>query len=164
MSDEISVRRAGVDDARALAVLRYEFRLEVAEPVEERAAFLRRCEEWMARELAGEHWRCWVAVADGKTVGGVWIYRLEKLPNPGGNPEAHAYLSNFFILPAFRGRGAGGAMLDAALAWCEQARIDSVFLWPTQRSKPLYMRHGFRVAVGLLDRPVSGHFDPLATT
>ena len=155
------LRRAVPADAPALAELRYAFRTRDypgrASTFEERAAFLDRCVPWMAERLASEAssgWRCWVAElldhADRRLAGQLWLQAIEKIPNPASEPELHAYVSNVYVLPELRGRGLAGRLLDLALAWCRDHAVDQVILWPSEKSRPLYARHGFAVSDGVL--------------
>jgi ribosomal protein S18 acetylase RimI-like enzyme len=159
----IRIRIARIADARALAQRRYEFRREYVGPGEgeSRAAFLRRCAAWMRRALRdGRRWRCWVAVANSggakaEIVGHVWLQMIDKVPNPGAEAERHAYVTNLYVQPAFRG-GTGQRLLAAAMDWCRTRRIDSVILWPTDDSRSLYARNGFGVSGDLLDARLTG--------
>jgi GNAT superfamily N-acetyltransferase len=139
----IGVRRAVPADASALAALRWDFRSGRATAVEDRAAFIERCTTWMRRELEpGGVWHCWVAEDQPRIVGQVWLQLLTKIPNPVGERDRHAYLSNLYVVPDARG-GIGRRLLEAALDWTNQHRVDRVVLWPTERSRTLYERHGF---------------------
>jgi GNAT superfamily N-acetyltransferase len=141
---EPRVRRAIAADANGLAELRFAFRTSLAEPVESRPEFLTRCAAWMRVRLGGEtHWRAWILETNAGPVGTVWLQIVEKVPNPVVERELHAYVTNFFVHPDERGRGAGGRLLSAALAECEALGVDTVFLWPTSQSRALYERHGF---------------------
>ena len=145
--DPPTLRRATRDDAATLARLRHEFRAPRAANVESNDAFLRRCQAWMATRLHAESsWRVWIAEAGDTTVGAVWLQIVEKLPNPAAESEWHGYVSNLFVRDAARNRGVGSLLLQAALDECARADVDTVFLWPTPRSRPLYARHGFRAA------------------
>lgn len=139
----IDVRDATPADAVALAELRWEFRAGRDRAVEGRDTFIDRCGAWMQRELsAGDPWRAWVAVRDGRIVGQVWINLLRKVPNPIGERERHAYLSNLYVQPAERG-GAGTALLQQTIEWARANGVDRVVLWPSPKSVTLYLRHGF---------------------
>ena len=48
-------------------------------------------------------WRCWV-IDDGKQLPGYGCVQLfEKLPNPvKDEPELHAYVTNFYVIPEIR--------------------------------------------------------------
>jgi GNAT superfamily N-acetyltransferase len=152
------IRPATRDDAWALAELRWEFRAGRAPAVESRNEFLARCAGWMRRELAAQDpWRAWLAFRQGsgqaddnRIVGQVWLDTLPKIPNPVGERERHAYLSNLYVTPAERG-GIGVRLLEAAVAWSRENGIDRVVLWPTQRSESLYLRHGFRRDGGVME-------------
>ncbi|HYC32722.1 MAG TPA: GNAT family N-acetyltransferase [Gemmatimonadales bacterium] len=147
-----NVRPAVPDDAAALARLRLAFRTEVAEAEEPADEFAERCERWMAGRLAGPLWRAWLAEAGGEAVGTAWLQVLEKLPNPVAEPEWHGYVSSLYVAPEWRGSGIGSRLLAACLAECEWREVDAVILWPTPRSRSLYLRHGFAVGEDLLER------------
>lgn len=151
------IRPATAADAPALAALRYEFRAGLVTAAEPRDAFVGRCVDWMAGRLgdAASGWLCWIAEDGDETVGNVWIYRLPKVPNPVGEPEAHAYVTNLFVRPAFRG-GTGSRLLEAALARCRSERVDSVILWPTPESRSLYARHGFTGGDAIMELALNG--------
>jgi len=139
----IDVRLAAPADAAALAELRWEFRVARAPATEAHDAFVARCAAWMRDELASAaRWRAWVAVDGTTIVGQAWLQTIEKMPNPVEERERHAYVSNVFVQPAFRG-GVGARLLEAALAWSREHGMDRVILWPSARSVTLYERHGF---------------------
>jgi GNAT superfamily N-acetyltransferase len=138
----IEIRSASPADAEALAALRWEFRIARAPANESHDAFVARCAVWMRRELAGSKWRAWIAVADGAIVGQAWLQTIDKMPNPVEELERHAYVSNVFVQPAFRG-GVGTRLLEAALEWARSSHVDRVLLWPSARSVTLYERYGF---------------------
>src|SRR6185503_3521373 len=145
------IRRATPADAAALARLRLDFRGPRAPNVETEQEFLDRCAAWMRDRLGPESvWRVWVLERNNAAVGNVWMQAVEKLPNPTTEPELHAYVSNFYISPEHRNGGGGSAMLGVVLDECRRLRVDTVFLWPSARSRPLYERHGFAMSDGVL--------------
>jgi GNAT superfamily N-acetyltransferase len=147
----LRIRRALPADADALAQLRYAFRLERRPATESEEAFTLRCSKWMRPRLRGDsRWTAWLAERENRLIGQVWIQLVEKLPNPGPESELHAYLSNFFVIPRERNSGAGTRLLDAAVGHCRSVGVDTVFLWPTERSVALYRRTGFESPNDLL--------------
>ena len=146
------IRLANKTDAPTLARLRYLFRAELGQATEPEGVFVKRCAAWMAERLArASPWRCWVAESEKGVIGHAWLQVIEKIPNPIAEPELHAYVTNCFVLPEARGRGVGGALLETVLAWCREAAVDAIFLWPSQKSRSLYRRHGFAVRDDLLE-------------
>lgn len=119
---------------------------------EDEAEFVRRCSLWMQERLGlGKLWRCWIAEQDKAAVGHLWVQLIEKIPNPTSEPEYHAYITNFYVREEARGQGAGSLLLSAALDWCKALDVHAAILWPTERSRSLYLRHGFDVRADLLE-------------
>jgi GNAT superfamily N-acetyltransferase len=85
----------------------------------------------------------------------VWLQLIEKLPNPVAEPEWHGYVSSLYVEPSERSGGLGSALLAECLAECASRAVDAVVLWPTPRSRTLYLRHGFAVHDDLLQ--LRGH-------
>ena len=145
------VRRATESDAAALARLRFEFRAPRAPNVESEEEFLARCAAWMRSRLSPDSvWRAWLVERNNLLVGSVWLQIVEKLPNPTVEAERHAYVSNFYVRPDQRNAGVGSGLLMEALAEAARLKVDSVFLWPSERSRPLYERFGFETTNGVL--------------
>jgi GNAT superfamily N-acetyltransferase len=142
----IQIRLARSGDSRALADLRYRFRTETESATETKRRFLRRCASWMKKRFhSGSYpWRCWV-VDDGKQLlGHICVQLFEKIPNPiHDEPEIHAYVTNFYVVPEMRSQGLGNRLLNKALSWCRVRGTDAVILWATPDSKSLYRRCGF---------------------
>ncbi len=103
-----------------------------------------------ARLDAESAWRAWIAEARRGPVGAVWLQLVEKLPNPIAESECHGYVSNLFVRDDARDQGVGSQLLRAALAECDRLAVDNVILWPTPRSRSLYVRHGFTAADNML--------------
>jgi ribosomal protein S18 acetylase RimI-like enzyme len=147
------IRAAAPGDAPTLAQLRYQFRAELDPSTEPAAVFLERCSAWMAQRLvSGSHWRCWIAEEGDRILGTVWLQVVEKLPNPVGHLESHGYVSSVYVEPERRGDGIGSELLRECLRACDAEGVDAVFLWPTDRSRALYQRLGFKVSDDLLQR------------
>ncbi|HEX6967004.1 MAG TPA: GNAT family N-acetyltransferase [Gemmatimonadaceae bacterium] len=154
MEANITVRAACTSDAPRLARMRYDFRAQTHGAGEPPDAFVQRCAAWMAERLGdGSPWRCWVAERGDELVGAIWVQVVEKIPNPASEPEEHAYISNFYVPESGRGSGIGSMLLTTVLAWCDARPVESVILWPSARSRPLYERFGFTAGHGILERP-----------
>lgn len=156
---ELTIRLARADEAHELARLRYSLRSRNRQPanagtrkdIESESDFLRRCTTWMETALRETNWHCWVAEQEGVLIGALWLQVIEKIPNPSAESESYAYITNFFVKEHKRGQGIGSAVLREALKWCEQQEVHGVILWPTEKSRSLYERHGFKVNPDLLE-------------
>jgi GNAT superfamily N-acetyltransferase len=147
------VRRATPDDAATLARFRFAFRSKRHPVSEGEDDFLARCTPWMRARLgADSRWRVWLLEQAGTPIGNIWLQMIEKIPNPGAESELYGYISNFFVQPAHRNSGAGTMLLDAAIAECRRLHTGMVFLWPSDESRPLYLRNGFGAADAMLLR------------
>lgn len=81
----------------------------------------------------------WLALRGDRIEGSVAI----QAPRAADEP---AHLRWFFVSEALRGRGAGGALLEAALAFCRDRGHDAVELWTFEgldAARRLYERAGF---------------------
>lgn len=154
--NKVNLRLAKQSDAAALAQLRYDFRASTGVATEPEAEFVARCSKWMSARLndAGL-WKCWVAESDG-LIGALWLQLVEKIPNPRAEPEYHAYITNFYLRQTARGRGTGTRLLNMALEWCKARDVHAIILWPTEKSRTLYERHGFSVRSDILELVLAG--------
>jgi GNAT superfamily N-acetyltransferase len=92
----------------------------------------------------------WLAYADGGPVGMVNLTLFERMPRPGRPPSRWGYLGNAYVLPAYRSRGIGTALVAALLAHARAAGLVRVLLAPSELSRPLYARAGFTPAADAL--------------
>jgi GNAT superfamily N-acetyltransferase len=151
-SARVNIRLASAFDARSLAQARFDFRSDEGALQEKQSEFVERCALWMRERLGeGSPWRCWIAERERVALGNLWAQLIEKIPNPAIEPERHAYITNFYVREEARGRGIGTMLLSAALEWCRDAEVHAVVLWPTKRSRALYLRHGFAAPEDLLE-------------
>lgn len=145
--DGIKIRMATESDALTLARLRYEFRSLFHQVREDEVLFVERCAVWMRERLCSEsRWKCWIAESQDTAIGDVWVQFVEKIPNPIEEPEYYIYLTNFYVREQHRSHGVGSMLLSEIFNWAESKNIKTIILWPTERSKPFYMRHGFATA------------------
>jgi ribosomal protein S18 acetylase RimI-like enzyme len=156
----IVVRAATRDDADELARLRWDFRVEHGTPVtrtfEEFASEFR---AFVTDALAeGASWRAWVAQADGRLVGCIWVQLVEKVPHPsrGRWERPIGYVTNAYVEPDLRDAGLGARLLDTAMTFAREQRMSAAIVWPTPRSVSFYRRAGFGTGSAPLGMDLAG--------
>jgi GNAT superfamily N-acetyltransferase len=155
----VRIRLAKPGDSHALADLRYRFRTEIESATETKGRFRRRFTSWMRKRFRSRSspWRCWV-LDDGKQLlGHVCVLLFEKVPNPVNEPELHAYITNFYVVPEKRSCGLGKRLLDKALSWCRAQETDGIILWATPGSRSLYRRCGLAESADIFELRRAAH-------
>src|SRR5262249_24512063 len=149
----VRIRLARSGDCRALAKLRYRFRVETESATEAKSVFLRRCTLWMKKHFrsGSSPWRCWVLDDREHLLGHVCVQLFEKIPNPVNEPELHAYITNFYVVPEMRNHGLGKRLLNKALSGCRAQGTDAVILWATPGSRSLYRRCGLAESADIFE-------------
>ncbi|MGE7437639.1 GNAT family N-acetyltransferase [Kitasatospora sp. NPDC001175] len=155
MSDVV-IRRAEFADAPALAAMRWRFKAEEGgdEVPQNEEEFVAECEGWLRARMAGP-WRVWLAEVGGRPCGHVFVCLVEKVPSPYQDSEALGYVTNFYVTPEQRNRGLGRALLEEVTRYAHAHRLDTLIVWPSERSAPLYRRCGFDGPGELLEQPVA---------
>jgi GNAT superfamily N-acetyltransferase len=154
----VRVRLAAVDDVPALAAMRRAWTEEhVGGPVDD-PAFEPAFEAWFEREH--EQRVTWVGEVDGVVIGMLNLLVFTRMPSPrraGATPRAAqwGYVANVYVDPVHRDRGAGSALLSAAVDHADGHGFARLVLSPSERSVPVYERAGFAPATSLMLRP--GH-------
>ncbi|WP_326586135.1 GNAT family N-acetyltransferase [Streptomyces sp. NBC_01294] len=155
MTTDFTVRPARPADARRLAELRWTFKQEdhegrppaPARPLEE-------AEHWIRDRLRDGHWLAWVAETEGEVCGHAFLCLVERMPEPYLDNNPYGYVTNFFVLPSQRNKGAGSALLEALKQHACSAGLEGLIVWPSERSTPLYQGFGFQPPEGLLELPL----------
>jgi ribosomal protein S18 acetylase RimI-like enzyme len=143
---EIPVRRAGVEDAEAVARLLHRFNTEYGEPTAEVPA-----QTAIVRRLlaAGEM----TALLAGSGPAGFAVLRLRPSLYAEG---AEAYVQELYVVPDLRGRGIGRALLEATIAAAREAGAVTVDLATGETdtaARGLYESSGFSNREGGPDGP-----------
>ena len=145
----MTVRRAGPGDARALARLRWQWRVdEEQESATDEPAFAAAFGRWV--EEHRESHLAWLAEVDGEPVGMAWLAIIHRVPGPAVPVRLAGHLQSVYVRPDRRDRGVGAALVTAVIAEGRRRGLDYVWVHPSVRSVPLYRRAGFRENAGVL--------------
>ncbi|ALO13504.1 acetyltransferase [Streptomyces venezuelae] len=152
MTAEFRVRQALAADAPVLARLRWAFKQEdhaggPAAP----ARSVKQAEQWIRERLDSGRWLAWVVESGGEVYGHVFLHLIERVPEPYEDNTPTGYVTNFYVAPSQRNRGFGAALLTALKLHAQQRGMDTLIVWPSERSVPLYQRAGFQLSAELLE-------------
>jgi ribosomal protein S18 acetylase RimI-like enzyme len=147
MSDgEVQIRRAGPEDAAAIARLLDDFNTEFSEPTPGPVALSGHARRLLA---AGEI----TVLLAGAGPDGISLLRLRNSVWTGG-PEAH--LQELYVVPALRGGGIGRALLEATMAAARELGATGIDLNTGATdtvARALYESCGFSNREGAPDGP-----------
>ncbi|KAB1161561.1 GNAT family N-acetyltransferase [Micromonospora sp. AMSO12t] len=125
------IRTARPDDAPAVVALRtlvYPYLVRGVESTR----------KMIAQPPPGEQWTAYVVEVDDTVVGWVSAYRNDRTSEPDVGE-----ISTLHVHPEHRGRGAGTALLTAALGHLRDIGARRIRTWALPESLPFARRHGF---------------------
>lgn len=129
----------------------YQLSLDMSALEPEYFAVAQQREAPMREAILEETKDIFLADLDGKIVGFACVWECEtKAEENYLVPGKFAYLSDLVLLPESRGRGIGGALLDACKNWARQRGISRMkldSLCKNEVANHLYEREGFRPVV-----------------
>ena len=130
MADEITIRRARADEAGTLTQLALRAKASWGYD----AAFMEACREELTLTPAKMAvWQVWVAEA-GERIAGMIALNLER----------GAEVEDFFVDPAFQGRGVGGALMATLLQATRAAGATVLEVDADPNAEAIYAKLGFQ--------------------
>lgn len=147
----MEIRKAKLEDLKEICSMGYQLSLDMSALEPEYFAVAQQREAPMREAILEETKDIFLADLDGKIVGFACVWECEtKAEENYLVPGKFAYLSDLVLLPESRGRGIGGALLDACKNWARQRDISRMkldSLCNNEVANHLYEREGFRPVV-----------------
>lgn len=147
----MEIRKAKLEDLKEICSMGYQLSLDMSALEPEYFAVAQQREAPMREAILEESKDIFLADLDGKIVGFACVWECEtKAEENYLVPGKFAYLSDLVLLPESRGRGIGGALLDACKNWARQRGISRMkldSLCKNEVANHLYEREGFRPVV-----------------
>ena len=145
---EPMIREARVDDAPALAALsRHVQAIHLAERPEYFAESSDdELSEWFHRRLGEADFRAWLAEVNGYSAGYVALVIRERSGTPFSRPRTFGEVDQIGVVPEFRGRGVGRALLGRVVNEARRIGIEQIELnaWAFNReAQDFFQRSGF---------------------
>ena len=99
--------------------------------------------EWVRPRLADGRYVGWLVQEDEAVVGGAGMWLMDFPPHFLDPVPLRAYLLNFYVAPAARGRGLAETLLKTAVDEARKRGIRVVSLHASRMGRPIYERNGF---------------------
>jgi GNAT superfamily N-acetyltransferase len=99
--------------------------------------------EWVRPRLQDGRYVGWIVEEEGRVVAGAGSWLMDFPPHWMDAAPLRAYLLNFHVEPAVRGRGVAYSLLKEAVEDARRRGIKVVSLHASTFGKPLYERNGF---------------------
>ena len=139
-----AIRSAIAADIPELARLRWQLYTEQGPHDESFDGYVGRFTTFATDALTSDDWRAWVAGAEGRLVGAMWLQTVARVPAPGrGDPRPIGYLTNAYVEQDHRSQGLGSRLLQTVVEHCEATAHVLVMAWPADDAYRFYERHGF---------------------
>ena len=139
----ITYRPADLNDVEALAVLRREFLIEVADAHSDDESVLPRLRSWFAEKLANDHFSAVLACAGDEVIASSGLVVHEHPPGimiPNGR---EAYIMNMYTKPQWRGKGIATVIFRKLLEVARKKDCSRVALHALPLGRPIYEKEGF---------------------
>lgn len=155
---DVRIRQAETCDIPALASLRWQFKVEDADGSEDHESedvFVERCADWLRTRILNGSWRVWLSEVAGQPYGHVFLGLVDKVPSPFDGLATLGYITNLYVTPDHRNSGLGTALLAEVTRYAAAHSLDTLIVWPSERSAALYQRCGFGQPAELLEMPAA---------
>src|SRR2546421_997324 len=139
----VTYRSADLRDVEALAVLRREFLLEVADARPDDTSILPRLRNWFKDKLPNGDFSAILALAGDEVIASSGLVVHEHPPGimiPNGR---EAYIMNMYTKPAWRGRGIATVIFRKLLEVARQKDCTRVALHALPAGRGIYEKEGF---------------------
>jgi ribosomal protein S18 acetylase RimI-like enzyme len=142
---DVTCRTATAEDAEALALLRWEMRLEQhPEEQGDRAAFVAACARQTRPELARGTYCAWLAEVGREPVAGVLLIWSVMPPHFDRTERKRGFVSSVYTRPAYRRQGIGRRLMSLLVEHARREYVQALVLWSSEMGQPFYESLGFQ--------------------
>ncbi len=101
------------------------------------------CRRYFAETLPAEVFVVFVAEAEGRIVATSGLSFVSRPPGSSSFLQSEGYLTNVYTIPAWRGRGAATAVLNATIGYAQHKGARLVYLHTSDVGRSVYEKLGF---------------------
>ena len=99
---------------------------------------------WLLDHMNARDYLAWLVTSqDGVIAAGTGLWLMDWPPHMIGTSERRGNILNVYTHANFRKRGLARSLMETALAWCRENRIDTVILHASPAGRRLYESMGF---------------------
>ena len=99
---------------------------------------------WLVEHLNVGDYLAWLAIApDSSIAAGTGLWLMDWPPHMIGRDSRRGNILNVYTAEKFRRRGLARQLMETALAWCRENRVDTIVLHASPGGRSLYEEMGF---------------------
>src|ERR1700737_4392841 len=139
MSPDLTIRRAGPDDAASLAALRVALAFEeFGAPATPAGDYAERCSTFFRDALANGAVRAWLALVGDAVVGAASLELHRTFPRLRSERALDGRVRSVFVVASHRRRGIARALMREILDEARRERVDRLRLGTSEMGRALY--------------------------
>jgi GNAT superfamily N-acetyltransferase len=98
-----------------------------------------RFEPWLLTQMDAGEYLAWLAVApDDSIAAGAGLWLMDWPPHIIGTGKRRGNILNVYTVEKFRRRGLARQLMEVAIQWCREHRVDTVILHASPAGRGLY--------------------------
>lgn len=147
-------RLAGVEDAELIAYQRRRMFVDAGQAEDGPAMERMQANfgEWVRPRLQAGSYIGWIVEEGEAAVGGAGMWLMDFPPHWMDPEPVRAYLLNFYVDPAMRGRGLAYRLLKMSVEEARSRGVKVVSLHASKFGRPIYERNGFEPSTEMMLR------------
>jgi len=99
---------------------------------------------WLVTQMNSGEYLAWLVVApDGSIAAGTALWLMDWPPHMIGTGIRRGNILNVYTIEKFRRRGLARQLMEAAIQWCRENRVDTIILHASPDGRALYESMGF---------------------
>ena len=149
-------RKATGDDTSELSKMRWEFQTESNEnkTIWTKEKFIEFCEVFYVNIIDSTNWLFWVAEDNDKIISHVSVHIINNIPSPNRLINKWGYLTNSYTKKEYRNQGVGSKLIEHAIKDVKSNDIETLIVWPSDKSFQFYKRTGFTENNCIMEFPI----------
>jgi GNAT superfamily N-acetyltransferase len=144
MSQNLVIREATPDDIPEILRQRRAMYLDMDyADSPELAQMISTCHEYLSSALTNRSFRSWLALVNGRVVGGGAVLICPWPSHPYDLECRRATILNVYVYPEFRRQGVARRLMQTIIDWCGDAKFATIYLHSSKDGRHLYESMGF---------------------